>query len=333
MARDVADPRIGFTTITKVETTPDLRHAKVWVSVIGQPAERRGTVAALQRAMPFVRHELGRALRIKRIPDLHVYLDETAERGTRVLQLLNELGEGSAHEGDLPLGETLPTPVARRASRRRRARGAAVRGDPAEAARPPPGGPARERAGLEGGFPAATRPPAMTIDLGPYLDTVPDAVVERLRGARRVLAVSHENPDADTLGATLGVVRIVESLGGTADAVCTDPVPPLYDFLPEVERFRTDPDDEAPLRPAGRLRLRHARPDRRRPRSTCRSCSIDCPGSSSTTTPRTPRRARPTGSSPTPRRPARWSRSSRRGSACRSTAATARWPRPSWPAS
>ena len=86
----------------------------------------------------------------------------------------------------------------------------------------------------------------MTIELGPYLDTVPDAVVERLRGARRVLAVSHENPDADTLGATLGVVRIVASLGGTADAVCTDPIPPLYDFLPEVERFRTDPDDDAP---------------------------------------------------------------------------------------
>lgn len=113
VARDVADPRVGFATITKVETTPDLRHAKVWVSVIGQPDERRGTVAALQRAMPFVRHELGKGLRIKRIPDLHVYLDETAERGTRVLQLLNELGEGSAHEGDLPLGETLPTPVAR----------------------------------------------------------------------------------------------------------------------------------------------------------------------------------------------------------------------------
>ena len=72
VTRDVADPRIGFVTITKVETTPDLRHAKVWISVIGQPAERRGTVTALQRAMPFVRHELGRALRIKRIPDLHV---------------------------------------------------------------------------------------------------------------------------------------------------------------------------------------------------------------------------------------------------------------------
>jgi ribosome-binding factor A len=113
ITREVADPRVGFATITKVETTPDLRHAKVWVSVIGQPAERTATIAALGRAMPFVRHELGKTLRIKRIPDLHVQLDDTAERGTRVLQLLNELGAGSAPEGDLPLGETLPTPVPR----------------------------------------------------------------------------------------------------------------------------------------------------------------------------------------------------------------------------
>ncbi|HET9085383.1 MAG TPA: 30S ribosome-binding factor RbfA, partial [Candidatus Limnocylindrales bacterium] len=77
VSREVADPRIGFATITKVETTPDLRHAKVWVSVIGQPAERTATIAALGRAMPFVRHELGRNLRLKRIPDLHVELDDT----------------------------------------------------------------------------------------------------------------------------------------------------------------------------------------------------------------------------------------------------------------
>ncbi len=85
----------------------------------------------------------------------------------------------------------------------------------------------------------------MTVDLSPYLDAVPDVVVERLRGARRVLAVSHENPDADTLGATLGVVRLVERLGGRADPVCTDPVPPLYAFLDGVERFRSDPDQDA----------------------------------------------------------------------------------------
>jgi phosphoesterase RecJ-like protein len=58
--------------------------------------------------------------------------------------------------------------------------------------------------------------------------------------------VSHENPDADTLGATLGVVRLVEAMGGVADAVCTDPVPPLYDFIDGVSRFRTDPDEAAP---------------------------------------------------------------------------------------
>ena len=85
----------------------------------------------------------------------------------------------------------------------------------------------------------------MTVDLSPYLDAVPDVVVERLRGARRVLAVSHENPDADTLGATLGVVRLVERLGGRADPVCTDPVPQLYAFLDGVERFRSDPDPDA----------------------------------------------------------------------------------------
>ena len=85
----------------------------------------------------------------------------------------------------------------------------------------------------------------MTVDLSPYLGSVPDVVVERIRRARRVLAVSHENPDADTLGATLGVVRLVERSGGTADPVCTDPAPPLYDFLEGIDRFRTDPDPAA----------------------------------------------------------------------------------------
>ncbi len=113
VARDIADPRIGFATITSVETTTDLRHAKVWVSVIGQPAERDATVAALRRAMPFVRHELGGRLRIKRIPDLHVHLDDTAERGTRILQLLSELESGAIPDPDVPVSESLPTPVAR----------------------------------------------------------------------------------------------------------------------------------------------------------------------------------------------------------------------------
>jgi phosphoesterase RecJ-like protein len=109
----------------------------------------------------------------------------------------------------------------------------------------------------------------VSVELGPYLGAVPDVVVERIWSARRVLAVSHENPDADTLGASLGVAYLVEASGGVADVVCTDPVPPLYDFIPGVERFLTDPVPEAPydllvvsdcgsLERVGEVGVRHA---------------------------------------------------------------------------
>src|SRR5256885_10781447 len=94
LTREVADPRIGFATVTDVETTPDLRHARVWVSVIGQKEQRDSTVRALEHAMPFVRRELGTRLRLKRIPEFHVRLDDSAERGTRVLHLLSDLEAG-----------------------------------------------------------------------------------------------------------------------------------------------------------------------------------------------------------------------------------------------
>ena len=117
----------------------------------------------------------------------------------------------------------------------------------------------------------------MTVALDSYLDAVPQAVVDRLRGARRVLAVGHENPDADTLGATLGVVRLVEALGGTADPVCTDPVPDLYAFMDGMDRFKTDPDPTAPydlvvisdcgsLERIGEVGVRHAELFERLPR-------------------------------------------------------------------
>ena len=113
LERDLADPAIGFTTVTDVETAPDLSHASVWVSVIGQPAERQASLAALRRALPYVRHLLGKRVRLRRIPELHLRVDETAQRGTRVLQLLSELESGEAPDDDLPSGESLPTPVER----------------------------------------------------------------------------------------------------------------------------------------------------------------------------------------------------------------------------
>ena len=58
LAREIADPRIGFATVTDVETVPDLSHAKVWVSLIGQPDERRATARALAHALPFIRRQI-----------------------------------------------------------------------------------------------------------------------------------------------------------------------------------------------------------------------------------------------------------------------------------
>jgi ribosome-binding factor A len=108
LSRDVQDPRLGFVTVTHVDVAPDLRNATVWVSTIGQPDERRDTLRALVHAMPYVRREL-RVLRLRRIPELHVKLDDSVQRGTRVLQILHELEEGGAPP-DPVVTETLPTP-------------------------------------------------------------------------------------------------------------------------------------------------------------------------------------------------------------------------------
>jgi ribosome-binding factor A len=113
LEREVADPRIGFVTVTNVETTPDLAHARVWVSVIGTDEERKATLIALRRAMPFIRHGLGGKIRIRRIPALEVRLDESVQRGSRVLQIINELEAGRVPEAEIPVAESLPTPVPR----------------------------------------------------------------------------------------------------------------------------------------------------------------------------------------------------------------------------
>jgi phosphoesterase RecJ-like protein len=75
--------------------------------------------------------------------------------------------------------------------------------------------------------------------------SVPTAVVDRLRNAREVLTICHENPESDALGSALGVALAVEDLGGRATPVCSDPVPEMYRFLPQIERFRREPDPNA----------------------------------------------------------------------------------------
>jgi len=119
LERQVADPRIGFVTVTRVETSPDLSHARVWVSVIGTPDERTASMRALEHAMPYVRRELGGRIRIRRIPALHVHRDESIERGARVLRLIDEIGAGTVGDPLAPdapgaPAESLPTPTRRR---------------------------------------------------------------------------------------------------------------------------------------------------------------------------------------------------------------------------
>jgi phosphoesterase RecJ-like protein len=84
----------------------------------------------------------------------------------------------------------------------------------------------------------------MSVDLRPWLDAVPTEAAHRIAAARHVLVASHENPDADTLGAALGIAVIVEHHGGRATLISTDPVPPLYEFLPGMDRFVQDPEPD-----------------------------------------------------------------------------------------
>jgi bifunctional oligoribonuclease and PAP phosphatase NrnA len=81
-----------------------------------------------------------------------------------------------------------------------------------------------------------------TVDLSAYTDAVPAAVVDRLRSARRVLTICHENPEADALGSALAIAILVEQGGGVATPVCADPVPAMYAFMPGMDRFRRQPD-------------------------------------------------------------------------------------------
>ncbi len=113
LEREVADPALGFVTVTDVETSPDLSHARVWVSMIGDEEHRKATLAALRRAMPYVRRGLGAKLRLRRIPELDVRVDNSVERGTRVLHILDELEAGRDPVDDGTSRESLPEPVHR----------------------------------------------------------------------------------------------------------------------------------------------------------------------------------------------------------------------------
>lgn len=94
IAGDLNDPRIGFVTVTSVETSPDLRHAKVFVSVLGSDEETEETMQALKASRVVLQSRIAAQTRMKRTPTLTFHYDSTVEQGVRISQLLDEeLGE------------------------------------------------------------------------------------------------------------------------------------------------------------------------------------------------------------------------------------------------
>jgi ribosome-binding factor A len=88
---ELKDPRIGLVTVTAVETAPDLRHARVFVSVLGSSRKRRASLDGLEAAHGVLQARLARELRMKRTPQLTFEYDPTVERGVRMTRLIDEL--------------------------------------------------------------------------------------------------------------------------------------------------------------------------------------------------------------------------------------------------
>jgi ribosome-binding factor A len=110
LRRGLKDPRIGFVTITGVEVSGDLRNAKVFYSVVGDPAKRAESQKGLDSATPYVQGEVGRRLRIRNTPILEFRFDPSIERGARIEQLLKAAGAQPAAEAS---GYQLGAPPAR----------------------------------------------------------------------------------------------------------------------------------------------------------------------------------------------------------------------------
>jgi len=91
LAREVHDPGIGFVTLTRVQVSPDLQLARIYYTALGDEAARKKTARALDRAVPFLRRQIGSRLRLKRVPELVFHYDESIAGQDRIEQLLNDI--------------------------------------------------------------------------------------------------------------------------------------------------------------------------------------------------------------------------------------------------
>ncbi|HWS03647.1 MAG TPA: 30S ribosome-binding factor RbfA [Gammaproteobacteria bacterium] len=96
----VKDPRVGMVTVSAVEVTRDLAHAKVFVTVLGDETARRDTMTALASAAGFLRHELGQRMLTRTVPQLRFVYDESIEHGTRLSALIDAAVASDHHDDD-----------------------------------------------------------------------------------------------------------------------------------------------------------------------------------------------------------------------------------------
>jgi len=92
IATDLKDPRVGFVTVTGVKTSPDLRHAQVYVSVLGSEPERAESMQGLQSAHGYLQRRVADELTLKHTPSLSFHYDDSVDHGMRISSLVNELG-------------------------------------------------------------------------------------------------------------------------------------------------------------------------------------------------------------------------------------------------
>ncbi|MCK8823503.1 30S ribosome-binding factor RbfA [Fuchsiella alkaliacetigena] len=90
---EIKDPRIGFVTITDVEVSGDLRHAKIFVSVLDDEQAKEETMEGLKNAVGYIRRELGQRIRLRHTPEIIFRYDNSIERGTKIFKILEELDE------------------------------------------------------------------------------------------------------------------------------------------------------------------------------------------------------------------------------------------------
>jgi ribosome-binding factor A len=96
IARELHDPGVGFVTVTRVEVSPDLQHARVFYTSLGDRTAQTNTARALERAAGFMRRQIGQRLRLRRAPELHFTFDDSIGYQDRVEQLLKEIADEQA---------------------------------------------------------------------------------------------------------------------------------------------------------------------------------------------------------------------------------------------